>query len=397
MGEDESRPGRATRAIHARVPAPAVSSEPLAPPLIQSASFAFDSLEDMDAVISRPNSGYSYSRIRNPTTAALEQAVADLEGAEDAVAFGSGMAAIDAVFGAMLTAGDHVVVPESVYGGTHGLLTRKWSRCNVSCTFARTADPSAYAEAIRPNTRLLYLETIANPTLEVPDLTAFADLAHSRGLRLVVDSTLATPELCRPLAWGADVVIHSASKYLGGHGDLLAGVVVAKTELLKPIRRHLILAGAACAPFAAWLVSRGLQTLSLRMDRHCASARRLADHLANHAKVARVLYPLPADETPESPAHRFLGGRGGGVVSLVLHGGEKAAWSFADRLRWFRRASGLGEAQSLVLVPRIASQRSMRASERARAGIDDGFVRLSIGLEEPSDLLEDLEQALQAV
>jgi methionine-gamma-lyase len=385
--------GFSTRSVHVHGTETDVETEAIAPPIVQTSSFGFESMESMDRVIGHSKRGHAYSRLTNPTVDLFERATADLEGAEEGVAFASGMAAIHGVLTTVLSAGDHLVAPRSVYGGSHALFTQLLPRFNVKTSFADTGDWTAMAAAITPQTKVLWVESITNPTLEVADLEAASALAKRTGLKLIVDSTLATPALVRPLEWGADVVIHSASKYLGGHGDLIAGVAVGAKDLMRPIRKSLLLAGGNCAPFVAWLVLRGIKTLSLRMERHCANALAVARHLAAHPEVERVRYP-----GLDAPAlvDRFLHGHGGAMVSCVLRGGDARAFRALDALRLFKRAGSLGDAHSLALLPSLASHRSLSVAERNDAGIPEGFVRLSIGLEDPEDLIEDLDRGLSA-
>lgn len=366
----------------------------MSPAIVQTSSFAFDSVEDLDAVASDSAKGYAYSRLKNPTVDHFEVAVADLEGAEEGVAFGSGMAAIHAAMLSRCVAGDHVVAPRSLYGGAHALFTHVFPQLNIDVTFVPNDDLDALERAIKKNTKVVYAETITNPTLEVADLKAQAEIAHRHGAILVVDSTLASPALCRPVEHGADLVIHSASKYLGGHGDLIAGVVVGPKSLMRPIRKMNLLVGGCCAPFVAWLVVRGIKTLRLRMQQHCDNALGVARYLRQRSDLDVVLYP----GLPEHPSHARAGAQldvgFGAMVSFVVPGGARAAEGFMDRLQLFERAGSLGDAHSLALLPALASHRSLSPAEREAAGMPEGFVRLSIGLEDLEDLCADLEQAL---
>lgn len=383
--------GFSTRSVHVHGTDLDVQTEAISPPIVQTSSFGFESMESMDRVIGHSKRGYAYSRLTNPTVDLFERATADLEGAEEGVAFASGMAAIHGVMTTLLSAGDHVVAPRSVYGGSHALFTQMLPRFNVDTSFAKTGDLAAMEAAITPRTKVLYVESITNPTLEVADLAGASALAKRHGLTLVVDSTLATPALVRPIEHGADVVIHSASKYLGGHGDLIAGVAVGPKTLMRPLRKSLLLAGGNCAPFVAWLVLRGIKTLDLRMDKHCRNALTVARHLAEHSEVLEVRHP--SLDAPDRVAST-LGGRGGAMVSFVLRGGDERAFRALDGLQLFKRAGSLGDAHSLALLPSLASHRSFSPREREDAGIPSGFVRLSIGLEDEADLLSDLDRGL---
>lgn len=390
----DRRRGFSTRSIHLHAEPPAISSEAISPVIAQTSSFAFDSMADLDQVVADSGKGYAYSRLKNPTVDLLENAVADLEGTEEGVAFASGMAAIHATMISLLSAGDHVVAPRTLYGGAHALFTHVFPRLNIEVSFVPNDDVDALERAIRRNTKVIYAETITNPTLEVADLPALGELAKRRSQTLVVDSTLASPALCRPVEHGADIVVHSASKYLGGHGDLIAGVVAGPKAYLRSIRKMNLLVGGACAPLVAWLVVRGMKTLALRMERHCQNAHAVAEFLTGQPGVERVHYPgLPAHPS-HARAHALLDRGFGAMVSFVLAGGLDPAKALLDRLQLFKRAGSLGDAHSLALLPAMASHRSFSPEERQAAGMPEGFVRLSIGLEEADDLCEDLAQAL---
>lgn len=396
----EHRPGFQTRILHHHAKPAAVPSRPIAPPLVQTASFAFDDLEGLEQVIGGQAFGFGYSRASNPTVHELESVVAMMEGAEAgasaplyaSVAFASGMAAIHGVLMSALSPGDEVVAPKAVYGGTYGILTRMMGALGVVTHFVDARDLGAWERAIGPKTRLLWAETIANPTLEVMDLPALADLAHAHGALLAVDATFTTPYLSRPLEQGADYVVHSATKYLGGHGDVIAGVVSGKTALLGDVRRVSIQAGGCLAPFEAWLLLRGVKTLSLRMDRHCRSALAVAAALEGHPAIAAVRYPGLASH--EAYGSMLIPRGAGGVVGFVPRGGPAKARAVVDALQLFLRAGSLGDAHSLVALPGMTSHRPLPPEARRAAGIGDDYIRLSVGLEEPEDLILDLDRAL---
>lgn len=388
--------GFATRSIHIPFSPPAVESQPVATPLVQTSSFAVASMHDMDRMLGEGESGHVYSRLSNPTVEALEGAVAALEGAERAMAFGSGMAAIHAAATGLLRAGDHVVAPTSVYGGTYVLLAEILPRFGIETTFVDNGDLEAWRSALRPQTKVLWCETIANPTLEVADIAALALIADEAGAHLVVDSTFTTPYLARPLELGAHVVVHSASKYLGGHGDLLGGLVLTDAARMGQIRPHAVEVGGVMAPFVAWLVLRGLKTLAIRMDRHCSSAMLVARALQDNEAVQTVLYPGLESHKDHPRATEVLHHGFGGIVSIEVRGGLPAAKRAMDRLQIFLRAGSLGDAHSLALLPALTSHRKLSPEARKRAGLADGLIRLSIGLEDPQDLIRDLQSALKA-
>jgi cystathionine gamma-lyase len=339
--------------------------------------------------------GYDYSRTANPTRAALERNLASLEGGEHGVAFASGSAATHAVL-SLLSAGDHVVVGQDVYGGTYRLLDQVLSRFGLGFASVDTTDLAAVEAAITPRTRLLWFETPSNPLLHVTDVSAACAVARRHGCLAAVDNTFATPWLQTPLALGADLVVHSTTKYLGGHSDVVGGAVVTKDEALARRLRFLQNAvGAVPSPLDCFLVLRGTKTLAVRMERHCENAEGVAAHLRGHARVARVLHP----GLPEHPGHevaRRQMRRGGGIVSVVLRGDLERAKRFASSTRLFALAESLGGVESLVDHPASMTHGSIPAEQRRARGFDDGLLRLSCGLEDLDDLRRDLDQALAA-
>ncbi len=392
MAADSRFKGFATRAIHTARYRGTGKTSPIAYPLFQTASFAFDSAEEQERIVSSA-SDFFYSRVGNPTTEALHQTMAALEGGDEALSFASGLGAIHAALAATLRAGEHVLCTDRIYGGTYTLLTRTLPRFGIAHTFVDMTDPAAVERAIRPETKLLWAETISNPTTAVLDLPALAKHAHGHGALLAVDSTFTSPYLARPLEQGADLVVHSATKFIGGHGDLLAGIVVGSHELMHAV--HVIRADVGCAapPLEAWLMLRGLKTLSLRMDRHCANAQALAEMLAQHSGVERVHYPgLPSHPQHNLARERLAGF--GGVLSFEVAGGKAAAFRVIDHLRLALRASSLGDADTLVLHPATVSHRRLPPEVRAAQGVTDGMIRVSVGLEDVDDILDDFRQAL---
>lgn len=384
----------ATRALHHAPPKTTVPSQPMAPPIVQSSSFHFESMEAMDPIFAGEGSGYIYSRASNPTVAELEQAVAELEGCDAGIAFGSGMGAIHGVVAALCSKGDQIIAPQAVYGGTFGLLRHIMPRFGVETRFVDNRDLAAYKAALTPNTKIIWAETIGNPGMEVVDLEALAELAHEAGAKLVVDSSFTTPALYRPLEHGADLVVHSLTKYLGGHGDLIAGLVVGPAETIDPMRFDLMEIGATCAPFVAWLVLRGLKTLALRMERHSKNALKIAQFLQSHYKVRGVNYPGLYNHPDHARAARLMPEGMSGMLSFKLNGGEPAALKLAAQLELFLCAGSLGETHSLVVLPSRTSHRALSEAEQRAAGVD-GLVRLSCGIEDVDDLIDDLDQALE--
>ena len=366
------------------------------PPIYQTSTFAFDTVEQGAALFAGQEKGYIYSRMGNPTVQALEDAIAALEGGCGALACGSGMAAIHTALAAFLSAGDHVVCSEAVYGPTCTLVEQVLDRFGIESTLVDTSDTQAVARAVRRNTKVVFVETPGNPTLVVSDLEAVAAIAHEHGARLIVDNTFMSPVLQQPLALGADVVVHSLTKFLNGHADVVGGAIVAGTEAdrahLRKILNHL---GGVLPPFESFLVHRGIRTLALRMERHCRSALEIAKHLEAHPEVDWVRYPgLPSH--PQHEIHERQCRAGGGMITFELRGGVEAGRAMMNAVKLCGLAVSLGGVESLVQHPASMTHASMGKAARERAGISDGLVRLSVGIEGVEDLIRDLDQALEA-
>ncbi len=384
-----------TRAIHG-VDMQPPAERPLSVPIWQTSTFAFDDAERFSHALAQPREGYVYTRYENPTTAALEALVANLEGAAEATATASGMGAIASVLLGLAAAGDHLVMQRALYGGTFSLATGLAARLGIQTSLVE-ATGQAVRAALRPTTRAVYVETIANPTMTVADLPALAAVAREAGVPLVVDNTIASPCLCRPIEHGASVVVHSATKYLGGHSDVIGGLAVfADPELHARAWKTMLDLGASADPFAAWLLLRGVKTLPLRMERHGANAAVVAELLAAHPKVERVHWPGLADHPTHLVAKRVLDGFGG-MLSFDLRGGREAGRRFIEATRVAQLAASLGGVETLVSHPASTSHRQFDAEELAAAGIGEGMVRMSVGLEDVADLREDLVQALEVV
>lgn len=394
----ELRPG--TRVVRLARALPEGAGTPVAPPLVQSVAFDYGSAARQDEVFGGEASGFVYGRYGSPTTAALERALADLDGAEGAVCFSTGMAAIAAYVDACaLSSGGRVVAQEDSYGGTRALFER-WVRERAArIVFVDTTDHAAVERVLREEpTALLYIEAIANPLLRVADVAALAKLAHASGADLAIDATFCTPLLLRPIELGADVVIHSLTKYVNGHGDVMAGSVAGSAAIAAAMRDRTILDGAYLPPHEAWLCIRGMRTLELRVRRQCESAHRLAEHLAAHPKVARVHYPGLRSHPQHELARRQFGGLFGGIVTFDLADATKpAAFRFLDALELAASATTLGDLFTEVLYPAISSHRRVDPRERARMGIGEGTLRVSVGIEDPEDILADVDAALAAV
>ncbi len=396
MDRRNAPPGFATRAIHLGYD-PATAEGALTPPIYMTSTYAFESAEAGGEMFAGQRAGYVYGRTKNPTQTLLEARMASLEGAEAALALASGMGAIAATAWSLLAAGDRVVIDRTLYGSTYAFFTQGLVRYGVEVAVADLTDPEATAEALRPGTRMVYFETPANPNLRVIDIAAVAAAARAGGAAVVVDNTFATPALQRPLEHGADLVLHSATKYLGGHGDLLGGIVAGRAETIARIRGTGLrwMTGATLSPLNAFLILRGLKTLELRMERHCAAATRLAALLAGHPAVARVAYPGLAEGAAADVVRRQMAGHGG-LVACELRGGMAAGLRVMNALRLVTRAVSLGDAETLVQHPASMTHAAYPPEERARHGITDGLIRFSVGLETVEDILADVTRALDA-
>ncbi|MBP3957598.1 cystathionine gamma-synthase [Gemmata sp. G18] len=337
--------------------------------------------------------GYEYSRSGNPTRTALETALAALEEGERGLAFASGLAATTAVFGALLRPGDEVVASADLYGGTFRLLDKVFKPWGLVAKYTDDSSAAGFEKLITPKTKLVWIETPTNPLLQILDIAALAEVSHKHGAKLAVDNTFASPYLQRPLQLGADLVIHSTTKYLGGHSDVVGGCVVGEKDLLDPIKFYQNAAGGVPGPFDSYLVLRGLKTLAVRMDRHCANALELAPWLKAHPAVAKVYFPGLADHPGHAVAAKQMKSFGG-MISLKMHGGIPAAQLFLTRTKLFSLAESLGGVESLVCHPTTMTHASIPKDVREARGVDDGLIRLSVGIEDVADLRADLERAL---
>jgi len=398
--------GEGTRAVHTPRP-PAPEQPPVGLPTYRSTTFEFETAQDYADVLADTKGGYTYSRIDNPTADAFALGVAALEshGVDRPVGaqpFASGMAAISTILLTLCGQGRHVVAPAAVYGGTFGVLDHVLNRFGVETTYVDGTDVEAVRAAIRDTTAAVWAETIANPTTAVADLPALAAVCHDAGVPLVVDSTFASPAVCRPLQWGADLVVHSATKYLGGHSDVTGGVVVGDVETVARVRRTRIDLGGSLSPDDAFLLHRGLATLPLRVARHCSTALAVAEALAGHPKVERIDYPGLAAHPQHALAQKLFDGgpdgrRYGAIVTITPHGGRAAGMALCDRLRLARVATSLGGVHSLVSHVASTTHRQFDDAALAAARIPPGAVRVSVGLEDADDLIRDLDEALERV
>ncbi|MCX4995596.1 cystathionine gamma-synthase [Streptomyces longwoodensis] len=372
-----------TLAIHAGNTADPLTGA-VVPPIYQVSTYKQDGVGGL-------RGGYEYSRSANPTRTALEENLAALEGGRRGLAFASGLAAEDCLLRTLLSPGDHVVIPNDAYGGTFRLFAKVVARWGVEWSVADTSDPAAVRAAITPKTKAVWVETPSNPLLGITDIAAVAQVARDAGARLVVDNTFATPYLQQPLSLGADVVVHSLTKYMGGHSDVVGGALITADETLgEELAYHQNAMGAVAGPFDSWLVLRGTKTLSVRMDRHSENATKVADMLSRHPRVTHVLYP----GLPEHPGHEVAAKQMrafGGMVSFRVEGGEEAAVGVCNRVQVFTLGESLGGVESLIEHPGRMTHASVAGSALE---VPADLVRLSVGIENVDDLLEDLQQAL---
>ncbi|MFM8624637.1 MAG: O-acetylhomoserine aminocarboxypropyltransferase [Betaproteobacteria bacterium] len=423
-----SDPGFDTLSLHAGA-APDPGTGARAVPIHLSTSFVFESSDQAASLFNLERAGHVYSRISNPTNAVLEQRISALEGGIGAISTASGQAALHLAVATLLDAGSHIVASSALYGGSHNLLHYTLRRFGIETTFVKPGDLDAWKAAVRPQTRLFFGETVGNPGLDVMDIAAVADIAHGAGVPLLVDSTLTSPWLIRPLEYGADLVYHSATKFLSGHGTVVGGLVVdggsfdweasgrfpqlsqpyagfhnmVFTEestvgafLLRARREGLRDFGACMSPHTAWLILQGMETLPLRMARHMSNTEKVVEFLHAHPLVTRVGHPMLPDHPSHALAQRLLPRGAGSVFSFDLKGSRKQGAAFVDALKVFSHLANVGDCRSLVIHPASTTHFRMDDAALAGAGISQGTIRLSIGLEDPADLIEDLKRALKA-
>lgn len=366
-------------------------------PIYQTSTFVFENVDQGARRFAGEEAGYIYTRLGNPTVTELEEKMAALENGEAAIATASGMAAISTVLFTLLKQGDHIVANDTLYGCTHSFLSHVLPKYGIEVTFADLSELSNLERAIKHNTKVVYIETPANPTLKLVDLGGAAKIAHNVGAKVVVDNTFMTPYLQRPIEHGVDVVIHSATKYIGGHGDVIAGIIVGPKDLIAEMKvPYLKDIGGIISPFDAWLLLRGIKTLGLRMDRHCRNAQIVAEFLEGHPMIDKVYYPglfsHPQHELAKKQMDAF-----GGMISFELKGGIEAGKLLMNSVEMITLAVSLGCVDSLIQHPASMTHSPVPREERLRAGITDGLVRLSVGLEDVEDIIADLEQALEKV
>ena len=396
--------GFGTRAIHAGQDRDALYGA-LATPIYQTSTFCFENVEQGMGRFKGEIPGYAYSRGGNPTTAALEQKIACLEGGEACVAAASGMGAVGGVMVGLLQAGDHVISGECIYGCSALVLRETMTKFGVKVTFLDTSDLAAVERAITPQTKMIYFETPPNPTMKLTDIAAIAQLAHAHGIRVVVDNTFAPPPVQYPLKLGADLVVHSLTKYLNGHGDVIGGAIVGNAADIKLLRTTAVskLCGSTPSPFNSFLVLRGMQTLELRMERHCANGMALAQYLESCPYVKKVYYPGLESFSQHELAARQMNGRYSGVMSFELqdeiNGMDSfhAAQKMINQLKLVSIAVSLGDPETLIQHPASMTHANMPKADQLAAGITDGLIRVSAGLENTEDILADFQQAFAAL
>jgi len=419
--------GFETLALHAgQIPDAATGAR--AAPIYQTTSFVFDSAEHAASLFNLQTFGNVYSRISNPTVAVLEERVAALEGGRVALATATGQAAEAVAILTLLEAGDHAVSAATLYGGTHTLLGVNLKKLGIEATFVDPDDPENFRRAIRPNTRLLYAETLGNPSINVVDIAAIAAIAHEAGVPFVVDNTVPSPYLCRPLEHGADIVVHSATKYIGGHGTTMGGVIVESGKfpwgngkfpgmttpsqgyhgvifhetfgdfgfIMRCRMETMRTFGPALSPFNAWLLLQGLETLPLRMERHCANALGVAKFLSAHPQVSWVNYPGLPDNRYYALTRKYMPQGASGLLSFGIKGGAAAGEKFIDAATFMSHLANIGDAKTLVIHPASTTHRQLSEDEQAKAGVTPDMIRVSVGLETLDDILWDIDQSLHA-
>lgn len=390
--------GPATRAIHEGYD-PADHQGALTPPIFMTSTYAFETAEEGSEIFAGERAGFVYGRTKNPTQFILEERLASLENAEAAVATASGIAAITATMWTLLKSGDTVVVDHVVYGCSFAFFARGITKFGVKVKIIDMTDLDQVGDAMMLNPQIVFFETPSNPNVRIVDIQAVSEMAHEAGAIVVVDNTFCTPIIQRPIDHGADLVVHSATKFLGGHGDLLAGIVAGSQDLINRVRGEglRVLSGATLSPHSAFLILRGLKTLSLRMQQHSNSAETIARKLEASSKVQSLLYPTLDSFPQRDLARRQMGNDGGAIIAVRFKGGLKGGRRFINALGLIKCAVSLGDAETLVQHPASMTHSIYTAEERAKFGIDDDLIRIAVGLEDVDDLIDDVEQAIQHI
>ncbi|KXJ56822.1 MAG: methionine gamma-lyase [Colwellia sp. Phe_37] len=369
----------------------------LATPLYQTSTFIFDNAQQGADRFAGEAEGYIYSRLGNPTTRQLEMRVAAMEGMEDAAATATGMGAVSGALLANLSSGDHLISSKAVYGCSFALMNHQLTRWGIEVSFVDMANPVEVEAAIKPNTKVMFLETPVNPNLAVYDLAVIGKIAQKHNIISIVDNTFLTPVLQQPKQYGIDIVVHSATKYLNGHGDVVAGIICGCNEMIMNIKMTVLKdIGATMSPHDAWLIMRGLKTLPIRMERHCRNAEKIAEFLESHQNVSQVYYP----GLKSHPGHKYIGSQmkaAGGVIAFEINSDLAGGSEFINRMQLFSIAVSLGDAESLIQHPASMTHSPYTPEERENAGISDSLIRISVGLENVEDLIDDLSQSLELI
>lgn len=370
----------------------------LTTPIYQTSTFVFDNANQGAARFSGDETGYIYTRLGNPTQEILEDKIAISEGAEAAIATASGIGAIASAIWSLLSSGDHIVATKNIYGCTFALLDEQLRKFNIETSFVDGKDVNSFKEAIRPNTKLILVETPSNPTLEIVNIREVSKIAHEHDVKLMVDNTFLSPYGQNPLSLGADIVVHSATKYLNGHGDVIAGAVVGTKEFIDKVRMEGVkdLTGACISPFNAWLIIRGMKTLGIRMERHCSNAIKVAKFLEGHEKIRNIYYP-GLESHPQYELAKEQMKLSGAIISFEIKGGHKAAVELLDNVELCSIAVSLGDTETLIQHPASMTHSCIPREKRLEAGISDDLVRISVGLEDAEDIIDDLQRALSKV
>lgn len=392
--EELRKSGFATRAVH--VGAEKNQHGTLASPIYQTSTFVFENAEQGGRRFALEEGGYIYTRLGNPTLTTVEEKVASLEGAEACMSASSGMGAITSAVWVCVEQGDHIVAGKTLYGCTYAFFEHGLKRYGVDVTFVDMRDPENVRKAMRPNTKLVYVETPANPNMYIADIEAIAKIAHAQeGVRVMVDNTFCTPYLCRPLEFGADIIVHSATKFLNGHGDVIAGFICGSQEYINQVRLVGVkdLTGSVLGPFEAFLINRGIKTLHVRMDRHCENAQKVAEFLEKHPNVESIAYPGLASFPQKTLADKYMK-QPGSMIAFEVKGGLEAGRKLMNSVHLATLAVSLGDTETLIEHPASMTHSPYTPEERAASDISEGLVRLSVGLEDAEDIIADLKQAL---
>lgn len=365
-------------------------------PLFLTSSFVFDDAEDMRASFAEEKESNVYSRFTNPNTSEFVEKICKMEGAQDGYAFATGMAAVFGTFAALLNSGDHILSARAVFGSTHGLFTKFLPKWNIETTYFDVADLDRFEELITPNTKVIYAESPTNPGLQVLDLERLGVLAKKHNLILVIDNCFATPYLQKPIQFGADLVIHSATKLIDGQGRVLGGVTVGRSDLIREIYLFARNTGPSMSPFNAWTLSKSLETLAVRVDKHCDNAEKVADFLLEHEAVEEVRYPFLPNHPQYEIANKQMT-RGGNVIAFQVKNGLSGGKQFIDAVQLCSRSSNLGDTRTIVTQPALSTHSKLSEEDRLAVDITDGLIRISVGLEHPDDVIQDLKQALNSL